>query len=428
MAYIPDNTGTTLYVDGTYGNDASAIKNSSVFKYQTISAAVSVAVSGELIYVMPGFYFENINLFQANDLYYYFMPDTFMLGATIQSIGYALCNVFGYGSFYNFTSIIDLQSSANVFVECNRLEQISGGTAQAPIRMRGFDTLEVVTNYMKTTDTGACIRIEASGTSKSFVTVREEMLGRALDANFGSNNLPYLKLVANRITNDYGTAAAFSGTIANINRGDINIYCDDMKDNSVFGGNGNDRDIGSFFFQSFDNPYVAKANIVGNLTADNITGVWTNRSIAVASFQWKGNITTPNSCTFRSFNDGTGPCDATHRFTGNFKGVRPPVTVGGIGTFELAAVGTMKMYIDGTVENTQVDSAGISKSNDPAIQVVVGEVKILTTVFAGTAPALNSVTALDTYKTIHSCARQQPNINMTNSIVGSVDYQDITIQ
>jgi hypothetical protein len=427
---IMDNA---VFVDAVWGDDSTGQPSNFTKKYKTIQAGITSAVANgiELIYVMAGNYTENTNLIGRS---YYFSPNTNMTGVVIDSsgnggFGVIACKVYGYGNFFGTTSIINLNSAGNIYFECNKLEQIAGGSPDAPIKTKGNDVLEVSCNYMKTTATGACMRIEGSGNSKSFITVKEEMIGRALESNFGSGSVPYLKLVSNRITNNYGIASPFSGTIATIARGDINIYCNDIRDNSVYPATGLDKYCGSIFYRGGGAPFLCSAKIYGNMISDNVAGIWVNAGTLGTSFEWHGDITAPNSCVFLSFNDGAGATDNKYKFNGYFKGTKPPTaTVGGIGAFELKSVGVMKIFIDGVVENLLPDLAGISKSNDPAIDVILGVIKILTTVSVGTAPALSSVTLADTYKTAQICARQQPNINMTNSIVGSVDYADATIE
>ena len=61
-AGTPFPVGNTLTVDAVYGNDVSGTANPYVYPFLTISAALSNASSGQLVFVNPGTYNESITM------------------------------------------------------------------------------------------------------------------------------------------------------------------------------------------------------------------------------------------------------------------------------------------------------------------------------------------------------------------------------
>jgi hypothetical protein len=59
---IKVNTVNTVWVDATYGNNTTATKYDFTKPYQSFSAAISAAISGDTIIVRPGVYAETFNL------------------------------------------------------------------------------------------------------------------------------------------------------------------------------------------------------------------------------------------------------------------------------------------------------------------------------------------------------------------------------
>jgi len=60
-------TQNTLYVDGTYGNDSTAVVNDPKFAYQTIQAAINASSVFDTIVIAPGVYAEALTI--PHDLY-----------------------------------------------------------------------------------------------------------------------------------------------------------------------------------------------------------------------------------------------------------------------------------------------------------------------------------------------------------------------
>lgn len=93
----------TLFVDQQYGNNATAQREVLTLPYQTISAAVSAAIAGDLIYVLPGTY-NGVNISTSINLNYYFADGTTINGSTgvpIFNINGGTISVSGSGVFNN---------------------------------------------------------------------------------------------------------------------------------------------------------------------------------------------------------------------------------------------------------------------------------------------------------------------------------------
>lgn len=97
-------TGHVLWVDKVYGDDATAKPYNFTYKYQTITEAANAAVSGDLIYVLPGNYSENIALLDGID---YYLSE----GTTVETVG--TYTTIGSTSFR--TSTLDTAIVSNVY-------------------------------------------------------------------------------------------------------------------------------------------------------------------------------------------------------------------------------------------------------------------------------------------------------------------------
>lgn len=95
-----------IYVDSVYGDDATAKKNSTEFKYKTISAAQAVAVAGEALVMFPGTYNEPGQLGK-NGLTYHFP-----FGGTVNGFW----NDPGGTHSYTVTGFADMVSTSAVLI------------------------------------------------------------------------------------------------------------------------------------------------------------------------------------------------------------------------------------------------------------------------------------------------------------------------
>ena len=59
---VPSSTGNTLTVDAVYGNDSTAALNPYVLPFLTISAALTAASSGQIVFVRAGVYNETVTI------------------------------------------------------------------------------------------------------------------------------------------------------------------------------------------------------------------------------------------------------------------------------------------------------------------------------------------------------------------------------
>lgn len=422
-----------FFVDSVYGNDTGGGANTMMdntnnptnHKFATIGAALATAAAGDVIYVYPGIYFETN--FYKDDVRYFLLPGVQLVG-TIDNTTSGSGNefyVYGYGQLIRSTSnlnagMVQLNGPGKMFIECESIDGIGCNAIYAA----GAGTLNVIANNVSSSDSRSAIRTNSpTGDCKINLQVRELLSGKVVDTN-GGNNSPNVKIIANKISNTYGTAHPFGGSIADIHRGDVTIICDDIFDNSIFAGFGKDY-TGSIAYSS-SGAQGANATIIGNMICQNVTAIWSNGDDATAGvFKWTGNITATQSAVLFLFEDT--PIISTYRFNGVFKGTTSPA--GGAGIFELfVASATMKLFIDGEIHATTTDISGISKEGGAGPQIIIGDAKIITPSGGGAPHALNSSTALDTYVCITTCARTSANNNMTVVAAMGNDYQNAAVQ
>lgn len=125
----------TIYVS-QYGNNATAQKGRMSLAYSTIAQAVSVAVAGDLIYVLPGTYSIGSNLAK-NGVDFYFSPKAVINITTTPftdlGLGAISFNVFGSlnvtGLVAFSRSVIQLlNNGSKCFFEFNEINVETGGT------------------------------------------------------------------------------------------------------------------------------------------------------------------------------------------------------------------------------------------------------------------------------------------------------------
>jgi len=409
-----DITDNATFVDTAFGNDGTGVINNFTKKFATLGAAIAATASGSVIYVFPGTYNENINLWK-DGITFYFLPGVIISNGFFTGVTGESCNVFGEAKFAKDTNIITMSTGGTFFIQCDELK--CTGASNAILVTAGDVNLSVQCNRILSTGKG--IRI-------SSMTAGSNILIRAAEYFSCSGQSVYLNGIVNGNINIYSPrATATSGTVIEIDdsatsTGNINIYFDEMFDTGA--GAASIFRCGIFLISSSS----VKVKIVGNLTLnDNIIGVSAFKSDASSNFQFIGNITGTSMAML--LDNSAGSHAGTFRFNGRF--------IGGIGTIGAPYTGvfviytggtdTPNVYINGEVRNTSATGAGVQKVSVPSSTYIIDTVKVLTN---GGGSAFNSDTLLDTYKVIHSAARQEANVNMTNSIIGSVDYLDANIQ
>ena len=105
------NVNKTVYVDVIKGNDGTALPYEPLKAYQTINAALGVAIAGDTIHVRAGTYAETINVIDEIDLYFELgcILNTPAVGSNIFSANSSTTafrlNILGYASIiYDGTS------------------------------------------------------------------------------------------------------------------------------------------------------------------------------------------------------------------------------------------------------------------------------------------------------------------------------------
>lgn len=423
-SFIFDNA---FFVDAIYGNDGTAVPYSFNNKYQTITSAMFAANTAfinsgstirQVVYTYPGNYFEG-NLYM-DGVDYDFSPGTIIDGIFL--VGpFGLCRVYG-SAIINSGSPIRLNGAGLFELECDSINatteaivvSVSGVTVKARIRCNNISSIGPRAIRFITSAPGTDVLIDVKDTitcSGGDGTLRSGY-GPFLDGKF--------KINANRIENTSFAGLFSVFAFAQDGTYDLEVNCPELNDLSTGSGLNNfiELDAGT-----------QRIKINGNLTQPDATasaGLNIRRGDRIDStFEFNGNIT----CVRRAiqlFSAGV-PVISTYTFNGNF------LTTGdAAGTIAVApadAASALNLYIDGSVENRTpgvVGVIGVNKPADPSPVIIFRDVKILVPV---NGLAVSSVTSPDTYKVIHSLARQQPNSAFfTNSIIGSIDYQDTTIQ
>src|SRR5437016_3394258 len=107
----------TVFNDIFYGNDASGVKDDEAKPYQTLAAALAVAVSGDTIYVQPGVYNED-NLVLKDGVDWYFTEGSSIVSTGnpifIDSGGAVTSTISGYGVFSSANGILSLSNGSTI--------------------------------------------------------------------------------------------------------------------------------------------------------------------------------------------------------------------------------------------------------------------------------------------------------------------------
>ncbi len=163
------SVGKTLFVDITYGNDTTAKPYDPAYAYATIAAAVTAAISGDLIWVRPGTYPVSTNILKEGVSFYcdkgvkitstslLFNADTTTGGTTLTLpyffLGHAFINdtdLGGEGFLVTRTN-----PNANITIETDAVT--TANTSNGMILRDGYVNFLVRGNY---SNGGRCFRLQ----------------------------------------------------------------------------------------------------------------------------------------------------------------------------------------------------------------------------------------------------------------------------
>lgn len=145
-ALQPFVTGKTLYVDDVAGNNSTALTGRIDRPYKTIGAALADAAAGDLIYVRPGTYAEQVT--NTAGVHWFFAPGSVINPGT--GTGWAFTQPSGALSYIGGSLVIDWSSASNQ----NGLRVEGGGKliahiAQIKVRTAGVKLAGVVTLHVQ---------------------------------------------------------------------------------------------------------------------------------------------------------------------------------------------------------------------------------------------------------------------------------------
>ena len=124
---VEKQTSKTIWVDKTYGNNTTAIPYDETKPYSTVSAALTAAVSGDLVYVRPGTYTETITLKNGVNVW---CDKGVTVGSTSGAYGFGnggttmVCSWLGYAVIntgYRNSGMSFTSTSSRICIECEEI-------------------------------------------------------------------------------------------------------------------------------------------------------------------------------------------------------------------------------------------------------------------------------------------------------------------
>jgi hypothetical protein len=122
-----------LYVDGTFGSDATGLPNRFDRPWKSIEGALANAVAGTptLIYVRRGSYAPPTLIFK-NLVDFYFEPGTTMIAGGFADGGNAVrCSVYGGLSVNGFVGVLNISGGSTIYFEFDKINTTFFGFAVA---------------------------------------------------------------------------------------------------------------------------------------------------------------------------------------------------------------------------------------------------------------------------------------------------------
>lgn len=439
-APIPPNVfANAFFVDAAYGNNAGAVEGSFMdsttnpvsHKFQTITAAMTVAVAGDVIIVYPGVYNENTNFYK-NGVTYYFYPGCTVTGYWQNGLANQTCIVFGNADFICGTDfnpenvLIDIKDGF-FSIEANDLfnpnpddlgptEIVRIGTWATP---NNLNPKVIVNCRNMRSETHRCVFMAATGKDA------------VLEVNF--NDMQHFTIFSyNSIISSSGPGGAinFQGT----------AY---IKGNRIIGSPNYPVSGGTMIGMTNSNEGGVMCNIIIEADIYDIHPLPASLSFIIdflyiqrTNFFLKGNVFTTQN--FLRISDSP-TSDATMWHYGNVYSsgkILSAIPANATASFP-------KLYLNGNYEsNSSTEAVSISSSipqipfinfNGALINKAVGGNGISKTdlasqlIFENFKIVTNAGVSIiapvaDTYKVIHSLAKNTASVNATNSIVGSIDY------
>jgi hypothetical protein len=117
----------TIWVDKSYGNNTTAIPYDELRPYSTVSAALTAAVSGDLVYVRPGTYTESITLKNGVNVW---CDKGVTVGSTSGAYGFGdggvtvICSWLGYAVIntgYRNSGMSFTSTGSRIIIECEEI-------------------------------------------------------------------------------------------------------------------------------------------------------------------------------------------------------------------------------------------------------------------------------------------------------------------
>lgn len=146
-----------LWVDQTYGNDATGRQDQMALPFATINGANAAAAPGSLIIIGPGYYPED--LIAQDSVWYYFSPGAVMNGTVNDGASAISFTILGRGSFTNSWNTVEITHASTVRIYAEHIETI--GVANAALRVTDKDAIvHVECDYIK----GEMYGMQSAGT------------------------------------------------------------------------------------------------------------------------------------------------------------------------------------------------------------------------------------------------------------------------
>jgi hypothetical protein len=110
----------TVFVDTQFGDDVTGVREDEAKPFQTLAAALAIALPGDTIYVQPGQYNED-NLILRDDINWYFTEGAALFNISTAIFtdagGPVISEILGYGDFTSSDSILAISLNSAITME-----------------------------------------------------------------------------------------------------------------------------------------------------------------------------------------------------------------------------------------------------------------------------------------------------------------------